>query len=37
MLPELIQLLDLLACLACRYVPWAAFLPGVLMLRWIGK
>ncbi len=37
MLPELLQLLDTLACLACRYAPWAIFLPAVAILRWLGK
>lgn len=37
MLPEFLQLLDTLVCLACRHAPWALLLPGVIFLRWIGK
>lgn len=37
MLPELLQLLDTLVCLACRHADWIALLPGIAILRWMGK
>jgi len=34
---EFLQLFDVLRCLTCQYAPWLMFLPGVLLMRWIGK